>query len=100
MAANSGGVLVRTRVAEVKESSRVTMGVKLIALDENAQLVGLQKVAESVAEIADELAGEVAGEVADLSAELDAGGVSSGDGGADTPNPAEGSSPASEPDGS
>ena len=103
MLITDGGVLVRTRVAEVKESSRVTMGVKLIALDENAQLVGLQKVAESVAEIADELAGEVVGEAADELADTagnqGAGGASASDGAAGTPNPAEGSPPATEPDG-
>jgi DNA gyrase subunit A len=55
MLITDGGVLVRTRVAEVKASSRVTMGVKLIALDGGAQLAGLQKVAESVIEAAEGL---------------------------------------------
>jgi len=65
MLITDGGVLVRTRVAEVKASSRVTMGVKLIALDGGAQLAGLQKVAESVIEAAEGLvdpASAVAGE--------------------------------------
>lgn len=61
MLITDGGVLVRTRVAEVKASSRVTMGVKLIALDHGAQLAGLQKVAESVVEAIEELADEAAG---------------------------------------
>jgi DNA gyrase subunit A len=54
MLITDGGVLVRTRVSEVKASSRVTMGVKLIALDQGAQLAGLQKVAESAVEAIDD----------------------------------------------
>ena len=61
MLITDGGVLVRTRVAEVKASSRVTMGVKLIALDHGAQLAGLQKVAESVVEAIEGVADDVAG---------------------------------------
>jgi DNA gyrase subunit A len=60
MLITDGGVLVRTRVSEVKASSRVTMGVKLIALDQGAQLAGLQKVAESAVEAIDEDSTDVA----------------------------------------
>ncbi len=41
------GVLVRTRVAEIRELGRATQGVTLIALDEGALLIGVQRVAES-----------------------------------------------------
>ena len=40
------GVLVRTRVAEVREMGRATQGVTLIALDEGSQLSGMQRIAE------------------------------------------------------
>ena len=41
------GVLVRTRVAEIRELGRATQGVTLIALDEGAQLIGLQRIVEN-----------------------------------------------------
>lgn len=41
------GVLVRTRVAEIRELGRATQGVTLIALDEGAKLIGLQRIAEN-----------------------------------------------------
>lgn len=41
------GVLVRTRVAEIREMGRATQGVTLIALDEGAKLTGLQRIAEN-----------------------------------------------------
>jgi DNA gyrase subunit A len=44
------GVLVRTRVAEIREMGRATQGVTLIALDEGAQLSGLQRIVENDAE--------------------------------------------------
>ncbi|MGE0072602.1 MAG: DNA gyrase C-terminal beta-propeller domain-containing protein, partial [Thiomonas sp.] len=46
------GVLVRTRVAEIREMGRATQGVTLIALDAEAQLIQVQPVVE--AESADE----------------------------------------------
>ncbi|MDF1482366.1 DNA gyrase subunit A [Extensimonas sp. H3M7-6] len=44
------GVLVRTRVAEIRELGRATQGVTLIALDEGAQLIGLQRIVENDAQ--------------------------------------------------
>ena len=44
------GVLVRTRVAEIREMGRATQGVTLIALDDGAQLSGLQRVVENDAQ--------------------------------------------------
>lgn len=41
------GVLVRTRVGEIRELGRATQGVTLIALDDGAQLVGLQRIVEN-----------------------------------------------------
>ncbi|MCK6423667.1 MAG: DNA gyrase subunit A [Burkholderiaceae bacterium] len=44
------GVLVRTRVAEIRELGRATQGVTLIALDEGAKLSGLQRIVENDAQ--------------------------------------------------
>ena len=41
------GVLVRTRVAEIREMGRATQGVTLIALDDGATLCGLQRIVEN-----------------------------------------------------
>ncbi|MCK6391365.1 MAG: DNA gyrase subunit A [Azonexus sp.] len=50
MLITTGGVLIRTRVSEIRGMGRATQGVTLIALDEGEKLAGLEKVAESVAE--------------------------------------------------
>jgi DNA gyrase subunit A len=47
------GVLVRTRVAEIRELGRATQGVTLIALDEGSKLSGLQRIVENDANVAD-----------------------------------------------
>ena len=44
------GVLVRTRVSEIRELGRATQGVTLIALDDGAQLIGLQRIVENDAQ--------------------------------------------------
>jgi DNA gyrase subunit A len=41
------GVIVRTRVSEIRELGRATQGVKLIALDEGSQLSGLKRIVEN-----------------------------------------------------
>jgi DNA gyrase subunit A len=41
------GVLVRTRVSEIRELGRATQGVTLISLDEGSQLSGLQRIVEN-----------------------------------------------------
>ena len=46
------GVLVRTRVSEVREMGRATQGVTLIGLDEGSKLSGMQRIAERDAEAA------------------------------------------------
>jgi DNA gyrase subunit A len=50
MLITTGGVLIRTRVAEIREMGRATQGVTLISLDEGTRLSGLQRVIESDAE--------------------------------------------------
>jgi DNA gyrase subunit A len=46
MLITTGGVLIRTRVAEIREMGRATQGVTLIALDDGTTLTGLQRVVE------------------------------------------------------
>ena len=47
MLITTGGVLIRTRVHEIRELGRATQGVTLIALDEGEKLAGLEKVVET-----------------------------------------------------
>jgi DNA gyrase subunit A len=42
----TGGVLIRMRVSEIRELGRSTQGVRLINLDENEALAGLEKIIE------------------------------------------------------
>jgi len=44
------GVLVRTRVSEIRELGRATQGVTLISLDAGTQLIGVQRIVENDAE--------------------------------------------------
>ncbi|MFL6692315.1 MAG: DNA gyrase C-terminal beta-propeller domain-containing protein, partial [Ramlibacter sp.] len=46
------GVLVRTRVSEIRELGRATQGVTLIGLDEGSKLSGLQRIVENDAQAA------------------------------------------------
>ena len=52
------GVLVRTRVSEIREMGRATQGVTLIGLDEGAKLSGLQRIVENDANMAEGEAGD------------------------------------------
>ncbi|MBC8748470.1 MULTISPECIES: DNA gyrase subunit A [Paraburkholderia] len=63
------GVLIRTRVSEIREMGRATQGVTLISLDEGTKLSGLQQVAEAEGESESD---------SDGSAEGDNGGESGG----------------------
>ena len=47
MLITTGGVLVRTRVSEIREMGRATQGVTLISVDEGTRLTGVQRVVES-----------------------------------------------------
>jgi DNA gyrase subunit A len=58
------GVLVRTRVAEMRELGRATQGVTLIALDSGTKLSGLQRIVENDAAVpADDDNGDAGGGV-------------------------------------
>ena len=47
MMITTGGVLIRTKVRQIREMGRSTQGVTLINLDEGSKLSGLQKIVES-----------------------------------------------------
>lgn len=47
MMITTAGVLIRTKVKQVREMGRSTQGVTLINLDEGSKLTGLQKIVES-----------------------------------------------------
>ena len=47
MMITTGGVLIRTKVKQIREMGRSTQGVTLINLDQGQTLTGLQKVVES-----------------------------------------------------
>ncbi|MEO8159327.1 MAG: DNA gyrase C-terminal beta-propeller domain-containing protein, partial [Betaproteobacteria bacterium] len=47
MLITTGGVLIRTRVAEIREMSRATQGVTLINLGADEKLAGLQKIVDT-----------------------------------------------------
>ena len=50
MMITTGGVLIRTRVSEVREMGRATQGVTLIAVEDGAKLSGLQRILEADSE--------------------------------------------------
>jgi DNA gyrase subunit A len=64
MLITTGGVLVRTRVSEVRLMGRATQGVTLIAVDDGNRLSGVQRVVESdaAADAAADAAGDPAGD--------------------------------------
>ncbi|MBB5019232.1 DNA gyrase subunit A [Chitinivorax tropicus] len=50
MLITTGGVLIRTKVSEIRETGRAAQGVRLINLDEGEKLSGLEKVIETEGE--------------------------------------------------
>jgi DNA gyrase subunit A len=46
MLISTGGVLIRTAVAQIREQGRLTQGVTLISLDEGEKLAGLERIEE------------------------------------------------------
>ncbi len=50
MLITTGGVLIRTRVSEIREMGRATQGVTLIAVEDGTRLSGLQRIVEADAE--------------------------------------------------
>jgi DNA gyrase subunit A len=74
MLITTGGVLIRTRVAEIRQMGRATQGVTLINLGAEEKLAGLEKVVESEENGAAELdpdstAASTAGALADAAPE-------------------------------
>jgi len=53
MLITTGGVLIRTRVSEIRELGRATQGVTLISLDSGEKLAGLEKIVETDDDAAD-----------------------------------------------
>ncbi len=51
MLITTGGVLIRTRVSEIREMGRATQGVTLISVDDGTKLSGLQRIVESDADV-------------------------------------------------
>ncbi len=70
MLITSGGVLIRTKVAQIRETGRAAAGVRLINLDEGTTLVGIERVAEEADSDAEENAELV--EAMDSTNEIDA----------------------------
>jgi DNA gyrase subunit A len=59
------GVLVRTRVSEIRELGRATQGVTLIGLDAGSKLSGLQRIVENDAQAGDTGESSDGGEIDD-----------------------------------
>lgn len=47
MLITTGGILIRTRISEIREMGRATQGVTLIAVEDGTTLCGLQRILES-----------------------------------------------------
>ncbi|OAM30043.1 DNA gyrase subunit A [Eikenella longinqua] len=73
MLITSGGVLIRTKVEQIRETGRAAAGVKLINLDEGETLVSLERVAEEEAD-------EAEGEAVETAVSAEAAGPSEGQG--------------------
>ena len=84
MLITDGGVLVRTRVAEVRLMGRATQGVTLIAVDDGNRLSGVQRVVESDAS-AEAAGDEPAGDAGTGGAGSSAEGAGGPDSGSDSP---------------
>ncbi|MBV8659623.1 MAG: DNA gyrase subunit A [Burkholderiales bacterium] len=69
MLITTGGVLIRTAVAEIRETGRSAQGVRLINLDEGEKLSGIEKVVDSDDEATDELGEGEAGDEGDAGVE-------------------------------
>lgn len=54
MLITSGGVLIRTKVNQVRETGRAAQGVRLINLDEGEQLVSLTRIAETEEDLSED----------------------------------------------
>ncbi|MDB5770819.1 MAG: gyrA, partial [Burkholderia sp.] len=65
MLITTGGVLIRTRVSEIREMGRATQGVTLIAVEDGTKLSGLQRIVET----------DVEERIAEADAEEESGGA-------------------------
>ena len=79
MLITTGGVLIRTRVAEIRGMGRATQGVTLISLDDGEKLAGLEKIVETVGEIEAEVTADVVADVTGEPAADDAAGEAAGE---------------------
>jgi DNA gyrase subunit A len=70
MLITTAGVLIRTRVSEIREMGRATQGVTLISLDEGTKLSGLQQVAETETDVDAESDNGANGEHGDADADV------------------------------
>jgi DNA gyrase subunit A len=52
MLISTGGVLIRTKVAQIREQGRSTQGVTLIALGEGETLAGVERIEEKDEDVA------------------------------------------------
>jgi DNA gyrase subunit A len=80
MLITSGGVLIRTRVKEIREMSRSTQGVTLINLDDGEKLSGLQCVLDRDEENGENGNGHANGQAAAAPASGETNGNGNGDG--------------------
>jgi DNA gyrase subunit A len=58
MLITNSGVLIRTRVKEIRLMGRATQGVTLINVDEGGKLVGIERIVETEGEAGDENGGD------------------------------------------
>ncbi|MFZ6734050.1 DNA gyrase subunit A [Undibacterium sp. Ji42W] len=80
MLITTGGILIRTRVSEIREMGRATQGVTLIAVEDGTKLSGLQRIVETDADVDAVLeAGEVGDVAADTGANEAEGGAPEAD---------------------
>jgi DNA gyrase subunit A len=80
MLISTGGVLIRTKVAQIREQGRSTQGVTLIALGEGEKLAGLERIEDKDVEVPGNGNGGA--------------GLAEGNGGEDEAPPPEGDAPA------
>jgi DNA gyrase subunit A len=78
MLITTGGVLIRTRVSEIREMGRATQGVTLIGLGDDEKLAGLERVVERVENGVEDVAVEGLAEAAPGDAAADEGGGDDG----------------------
>ncbi|QLG88157.1 DNA gyrase subunit A [Chitinibacter bivalviorum] len=79
MLITTGGVLIRTKVSQIRETGRSAQGVRLINLDDGEQLSGLEKVCEPE-EDEESIEGEVVADVTENDAAPAADAAPAGDG--------------------